>query len=170
MDVNAYDDTAQYASYVELAQRVIARRDDTFTTGYLDPSFNRLDLPRSAKLLHCRDMSDCRFRNKLATPHLTNRSGNVPDARRLAAPLPLGCERPFQQMYVNYQGEAVLCCNDWRFEVVMGDTATSTLGDIWQNAKYQAYRHHLQRQNRAMPCAPPVITKPTPPPGSRAAC
>ena len=54
-------------------------------------------------------------------------------------------------MYVNYQGEAVLCCNDWRFEVVMGDTATSTLGDIWQNAKYQAYRHHLQRQNRAMP-------------------
>jgi hypothetical protein len=157
MDVNAYDDTAQYASYVELAQRVIAHRDDiTFTTGYLDPSFNRLDLPRSAKLLHCRDMSDweSRFRNKLATPHLTNRSGNVPDARHLAAPLPLGCERPFQQMYVNYQGEAVLCCNDWRFEVVMGDTATSTLGDIWQNAKYQVYRHHLQRQNRAMPlCA-----------------
>ena len=34
MDVNAYDDTAQYASYVELAQRVITRRDDiTFTTG-----------------------------------------------------------------------------------------------------------------------------------------
>ena len=37
-------------------------------------------------------MSDweTRFRNKLATPHLTNRSGNVPDARHLAAPFTAG--------------------------------------------------------------------------------
>ena len=47
LDVNAYDDTAQYEAYVALAQRVAARRADiTFTTGYLDPTFNQLDLPR----------------------------------------------------------------------------------------------------------------------------
>jgi MoaA/NifB/PqqE/SkfB family radical SAM enzyme len=157
LDVNAYDDTTQYEAYVALAQRVAARRDDiTFTTGYLDPTFNQLDLPRSTRILHCRDMTDWegRFRAKLATPHLTNRSGNVPEARQLTAPLPLGCERPFQQMYVNYQGQAVLCCNDWRFEVIMGDTATSTLGEIWHNDRYDAYRCQLQRKNRAMPlCA-----------------
>jgi radical SAM protein with 4Fe4S-binding SPASM domain len=157
MDVNAYDDTAQYEAFVALAQRVIARRHDiTCTIGYLDPTFNKLDLSRSTKILHCRDMSDWeqRFRTKLATPHLTNRSGNVPGARRLAAPLALSCERPFQQMYINYRGEAVLCCNDWRFEVIMGDTATMHLQDIWQNDRYQAYRRNLQRQNRAMPlCA-----------------
>jgi hypothetical protein len=154
LDVNAYDDTAQYKTYLALAQRFAARRDDiTVNTGYLDPTFNQLDLPRSTKILHCRDMSDWegRFRAKLATPHLTNRSGNVPESRQLAAPLALGCERPFQQMYINYHGEAVLCCNDWRFEVIMGDTATSTLQEIWYNTKYRAYRRHLQRQNRAMP-------------------
>jgi MoaA/NifB/PqqE/SkfB family radical SAM enzyme len=157
MDVNAYDDTAQYEAFVALAQRVVTRRHDiTCTTGYLDPTFNQLDLSRSTKILHCRDMSgwEQRFRTKLATPHLTNRSGNVPDSRRLTAPLALGCERPFQQMYINYRGEAVLCCNDWRFEVIMGDTATTHLQDIWQNDRYQTYRCNLQRQNRAMPlCA-----------------
>jgi hypothetical protein len=153
MDVNAYDNRAQYDRYVALAEGVAARRGDlTFSTGYSDPAFNATELPRSTKILHCRDMSDwdVRFRTRQATPDLTNRSGNVPDSRHLRAPLALGCERPFQQMYINYRGEAVLCCNDWRFEVVMGDTATASLLDIWTNAKYQAYRRNLQRQDRHM--------------------
>jgi radical SAM protein with 4Fe4S-binding SPASM domain len=57
-------------------------------------------------------------------------------------------------MYINYRGEAVLCCNDWRFEVVLGDTAESSLLDIWTNDRYRAYREQLWRQNRHMPlCA-----------------
>jgi hypothetical protein len=157
MDVNAYDHPAQYATYVALTQGVASRRHDiTWSTGYLDPTFNAPDLPRRMKILHCRDMTswETRFRAKLSTPDLNNRAGNVPAARLPVAPLALGCERPFLQMYINYLGHAVLCCNDWRFEVVMGDTATSTLREIWTNDKYQAYRANLQRQNRAMPlCA-----------------
>lgn len=157
MDVNAYDNPAQYAAYVALAEHVTTRRDDiTVTTGYLDPSFNRADLPRSMRVLHCRDMTnwETRFGAKLSTPDLNNRAGNVPDSRHLTDPLPLGCERPFVQMYINHRGEAVLCCNDWRFDVVMGDTAESSLLEIWTNTTYQAYRHNLQRNNRAMPlCA-----------------
>jgi hypothetical protein len=90
------------------------------------------------------------FRAKHATPHMTNRAGNVPASRHLDAPLALGCPRPFQQMYINYLGQAVLCCNDWRFDVIMGDTATATLRDIWTNANYQMYRQHLQQKNRAL--------------------
>ena len=57
-------------------------------------------------------------------------------------------------MYVNHRGEAVLCCNDWRFEVVMGDTAEASLLDIWNNDKYQTYRDHLRRRDRHLPlCA-----------------
>jgi hypothetical protein len=154
LDINAYDNRAQYEAYVALATRVVAQRDDMIcSTGYLDPNFNNeASLPCTAKLVHCRDMSDWegRFQAKHATPHMTNRSGNVPASRRLAAPLALGCPRPFQQMYINYLGQAVLCCNDWRFEVVMGDTATATLRDIWTNARYQMYRQHLQQKNRAL--------------------
>jgi MoaA/NifB/PqqE/SkfB family radical SAM enzyme len=154
MDVNAYDNPAQYAAYVALAARAAAQYPGiTCTTGYLDPTFNSDDLSRDTKILHCRDMTDweTRFRNKLDVADLINRAGNVPEAPRLPEPLPLGCERPFQQMYINYRGEAVLCCNDWRFEVVLGDTATSSLLEIWTNGKYRAYRDQLGRQNRHMP-------------------
>jgi MoaA/NifB/PqqE/SkfB family radical SAM enzyme len=157
MDVNAYDNPAQYAAYVTLAERVAARHPGlTLTTGYLDPTFDSANLPRHSKILHCRDMSDweTRFQAKLDVADLINRAGNVPGAPRPPEPLPLGCERPFQQMYINYRGEAVLCCNDWRFEVVLGDTAESSLLDIWTNDRYRAYREQLWRQNRHMPlCA-----------------
>lgn len=155
LDVNAYDNPAQHKAHVALAERVVTRRDDiTHTTGYLDSHFNNTaNLPRSTKIVHCRDMTswEQRFRAKKATPDMINRSGNVPASRRLDAPLTSGCPRPFQQMYINYLGKAVLCCNDWRFEVIMGDTATSSLLEIWTNATYQIYRQNLQRNNRAMP-------------------
>jgi radical SAM protein with 4Fe4S-binding SPASM domain len=154
LDVNAYDSPAQHAKHMALATRFTARRGDiTLRTGYNNPFFQGDNIPRSTKLLNCRDMSfwEPRFLAKIATPDLQNRSGNIPGARQVAAPLPLGCPRPSQQMYVNYRGEAVLCCNDWRFEVIMGDTAQTTLAEIWMNDKYQRYRHNLQQKNRAMP-------------------
>ena len=154
LDVNAYDSAAQHAKHLELATRFTARRGDiTLRTGYSNPFFQGDNIPRSTKLLNCRDMSfwEPRFLAKIATPDMQNRSGNIPGARQVTAPLPVGCPRPSQQMYVNYRGEAVLCCNDWRFEVIMGDTAQATLAEIWMNDKYQRYRHNLQQKNRAMP-------------------
>lgn len=154
LDVNAYDNPAQHAKHMALATRFTARRGDvTLRTGYSNPFFQGDNIPRSTKLLNCRDMSfwESRFLARIAIPDLQNRSGNIPGARQVAAPLPLGCPRPSQQMYVNYRGEAVLCCNDWRFEVIMGDTAQATLAEIWMNDKYQRYRHNLQQKNRAMP-------------------
>ena len=154
LDVNAYDSPTQHTRHVELATRFTARRRDiTFRTGYSNPFFQGDNIPRHTKLLNCRDMSfwEPRFLARVATPDLQNRSGNIPGARQVTAPLPLGCQRPSQQMYVNYRGEAVLCCNDWRSEVVMGDTAQATLAEIWMNDKYQRYRHNLQQKNRAMP-------------------
>lgn len=154
LDVNAYDSSAQYQTYVALAEHVAARRSDvTRQVGYSDPSFNGVGMPRSSKIIHCRDMAfwERQFLSKQATSDLQNRSGNVPGSRRLTEPLALSCPRPFEQMYINHLGVAVLCCNDWRFDVMMGDTATSSLAEIWHNERYQAYRHHLQQKNRAMP-------------------
>ena len=157
MDVNAYDDASQHQDHMALAERLVARRPEIrLSSGYLDANFNATELPRNARLMHCRDMSDWerRFNDKLDVADLINRSGNVPGAPQLAEPLALSCERPFQQMYVNHRGEAVLCCNDWRFEVVMGDTAEASLLDIWNNDKYRIYREHLQRRDRRLPlCA-----------------
>ncbi len=157
LDINAYDDVAQYEGYLALAENVADRHADVqLTSGYLDPNFNDTDLPSHTKLLHCRDMSDWehRFLDHVDVSDLINRAGNVPGAVQLTEPLALGCERPFQQMYINHRGEAVLCCNDWRFEVVMGDTAEASLDEIWNNSHYRTYRDHLRRQDRHLPlCA-----------------
>jgi len=157
LDVNAYDSPEQHTEHLALVNRFVAQRGDIMLrTSYSNSFFQGENIPRSTKLINCRDMSfwEPRFLAKIATPDLSNRSGNVPDSRQVREPLALGCPRPWQQMYVNHRGEAVLCCNDWRFEVIMGDTAQATLAEIWQNDKYQHYRHHLQHNNRAMPlCA-----------------
>lgn len=153
LDINAYDSTKQYEKYVALAKRLEDRRGDiAFRLGYSNPAFNGTNLARTTKIVNCRNMAfwSSEFRAKRGTPDMQNRSGNVPGARYIAEPLPLGCPRPFQQMYINHIGEALLCCNDWRFEVIMGDTATSSLVEIWQNHKYQAYRDKLQQKNRSM--------------------
>ena len=133
LDVNAYDSPAQHQAHVALVRQFVAT--DTHIalhTSYSNPFFQGDHLPRTMQLINCRDLShwEPQFLAKMATPHLQNR---------------------FQQMYVNYRGEAVLCCNDWRFEVIMGDTAEASLGEIWGNTRYQAYRHQLQHNNRAMP-------------------
>jgi len=60
----------------------------------------------------------------------------------------LTCERPFIQMYINYLGKAILCCSDYRFEVVLGDISKETLIDIWKNEKYMKYRKFLKECNR----------------------
>jgi MoaA/NifB/PqqE/SkfB family radical SAM enzyme len=157
LDINAYDSTAQHEAHLAMVARVVARRPEiTSRVGYSNPFFQGDNIPRSTRLINCRDMAfwEARFVAKLATPDLQNRSGNIPGARHLEAPLAAGCPRPFAQMYVNYLGQAVLCCNDWRFEVVMGDTAEASLAEIWMNDKYQTYRHNLRQKNRAMPlCA-----------------
>jgi radical SAM protein with 4Fe4S-binding SPASM domain len=154
LDVNAYDSTAQHQAHVALVQRVAAqRRDLIYNVGYSDKTFEGQGLARHLHIAHCRDMAfwEARFVTRQATPDLQNRSGNVPGAHRITAPLQLGCPRPFQQMYVNYHGQAILCCNDWRFEVIMGDTAETDLATIWQQPKYQRYRQQLQQKNRALP-------------------
>ena len=62
------------------------------------------------------------------------------------------CRLPFRQMYINYRGDAVLCCSDWKFEVIMGNVHEHTLEEIWNNKIYQKYRTmHERRRGKEMP-------------------
>lgn len=59
------------------------------------------------------------------------------------------CRKPFRQMYINYNGESVLCCSDWKNECIMGNTKTNKLMEIWNNDIYQKYRNHLSNNDRS---------------------
>ena len=50
------------------------------------------------------------------------------DAGNGSAP---ACVLPFSDMDVWADGKAVLCCEDWNEELIVGDLRTQTLGEVW---------------------------------------
>ena len=71
-----------------------------------------------------------------------NRGGNVRVGPK--CPIIKPCFRPMKQMYIDASGKAVICCSDYKKEVVMGDVNKERLVDIWNNKKYEEYRMYLK--------------------------
>lgn len=82
---------------------------------------------------------------------LTNRAGNVKNAVIPAEPLRASCYRPFRQLYIRYTGDVVLCCCDWRGEVVFGNIMNEDLDAILLGEVASTYRAHLAKHNRNLP-------------------
>ena len=82
---------------------------------------------------------------------LQNRSGNVPGMDVPTEPLEKMCTRPWRILNINYQGQGVLCCNDYHGVTNFGNIATHTLQEIWNNVELHKYRKALQDKNRNMP-------------------
>lgn len=82
---------------------------------------------------------------------LSNRAGNLPALP--VVKLDQFCVRPFEQMYVAFDGRVVLCCQDWRLEHVMGDANKDTLTSIWESESYRRVREQLLRHDRQGLCA-----------------
>jgi radical SAM protein with 4Fe4S-binding SPASM domain len=52
---------------------------------------------------------------------------------------------PFRELNVYSDGKAVLCCDDWNEEYVVGDLNTQSLGEIWRGeALTRARKAHLE--------------------------
>jgi MoaA/NifB/PqqE/SkfB family radical SAM enzyme len=77
-----------------------------------------------------------------------NWAGNIPGA--LAEPLKKSCIRPFNQLYVHYNGNAVLCCSDWKGEVVLGNVLEQGLSAVWLGPVATRYREKLARKDRRL--------------------
>lgn len=61
------------------------------------------------------------------------------------------CEWVFQKMYINYRGQAVLCCSDFHSTVIMGDVLKTPLLDVWQSDIYKQYRvAHFTKKGKTM--------------------
>jgi len=50
------------------------------------------------------------------------------------------CERVFNQIYISSDGKAVVCCADYKKEVVFGDLNKESIFQIWNNPKYKEIR------------------------------
>jgi radical SAM protein with 4Fe4S-binding SPASM domain len=85
----------------------------------------------------------------------TSRLGDAPIDALVhpdACPPSRRCERPFTKFYIRYNGDVVLCCEDWQYRTVLGNLTRDSITDVWQSAGYKSLRKgHLTGQT-PFPC------------------
>jgi len=85
---------------------------------------------------------------------LVNRAGNVRNFEELRytpqGALPVRtCELVFYKMYILASGDVVLCCMDWRRQVLLGNVRRQTLREIWNGEAYRRVRRlHVEGEDR----------------------
>jgi iron-sulfur cluster protein/radical SAM family protein len=57
-----------------------------------------------------------------------------------ALPAASACVLPFSDLNIWADGKAVLCCEDWNEEYVVGDLASETIAEIWHGPRMAAVR------------------------------
>ncbi|MBN2108518.1 MAG: SPASM domain-containing protein [Deltaproteobacteria bacterium] len=65
------------------------------------------------------------------------------------------CPFIFSEMLINVNGKVNLCCIDYADREIMGDVSTSSLYDIWNGQKMEAYRllHLKKKSDRIALCS-----------------
>jgi len=58
----------------------------------------------------------------------------------------LGCELPFRQMCILFNGDVILCCHDWNRATIVGNVRTSSLKEIWNSEKMNEIRRLIVKK------------------------
>ena len=58
------------------------------------------------------------------------------------------CHYPNSQMFIKWDGSALLCCCDWEYKVVHGNVFETSVEEVWTNGSYQHYRDTLKQGRR----------------------
>ena len=58
----------------------------------------------------------------------------------------LGCELPFYQMDILFNGDVIICSCDWKRSIVIGNVKNSSLHSIWNSARLNEIRKLLLRK------------------------
>jgi len=89
-----------------------------------------------------------RLHQRVQFPPDLDISGRAGAVAGVAEPLRRVCHAPSEMLIVLVNGDVVLCHEDARREVVVGNLDHSTIGDIWFGDYLERFRHHLMRGRR----------------------
>ncbi|HEX6344814.1 radical SAM/SPASM domain-containing protein [Umezawaea sp.] len=58
----------------------------------------------------------------------------------------VGCEqnRHRERLHVRFDGTVILCCQDWRAEIVVGNLRESSIQELWHGPVYTALRRQIE--------------------------
>jgi radical SAM protein with 4Fe4S-binding SPASM domain len=64
------------------------------------------------------------------------------------------CYLPFYKMFIDWNGDMLVCCNDWGRKGIVGNVSTSTIKELWLSEEMNTYRRSLEDGDRARqdPC------------------
>ncbi len=141
--INCYDSREQVARMQAMAREMVGRQSDlSFIKGRL----GRMIRPERPGQIKKEIAIDDKTWWKEDSAE--NWAGNIPGS--LPQPLRKSCIRPFNQFYVHFNGDVVLCCCDWRGEVVFGNLTRASLSEVYYGPLATQYRENLARKNRKM--------------------
>ncbi len=85
---------------------------------------------------------------------LTNRAGVVTAGNQAVVDPNKPCNYPFYSMTVDWNGDVLLCLQDWNKKVKMGNISMSSMIDVWSSKGYKKYRRNLAKSRRVhSPCS-----------------
>jgi len=80
--------------------------------------------------------------------HLSNRAGKLFKDTHGG-----GCNTPFYEINIDYNGNTLLCAHDWNKSVITGNLQEQSLKDIWlKSPVLKQYREMLQKGRDKSPC------------------
>ena len=56
------------------------------------------------------------------------------------------CDRPLDQMVISSNGDAIICCRDWKGQNVVGNVYENSLYEIWHGEKMLEIQSHIALQ------------------------
>ncbi len=85
---------------------------------------------------------------------LTNRAGVVTVGKQEEVDINRSCYYPFYSMMVDWNGDVMLCLQDWNKKVKMGNITNDTLVNVWKSKNFKKYRKNLLLGKRNLaPCS-----------------
>lgn len=85
---------------------------------------------------------------------ISNRAGSVEfkndvfELKALSEPLKQPCHYPFYKVLIDYNGDVLMCSNDWKKEKIMGNITNESFIEIWSNEKFLDLRKKLMNGDR----------------------
>jgi len=58
----------------------------------------------------------------------------------------IGCELPFYQMNILFNGDIIICCHDWNRAAIVGNARTSSLRETWNSERMNGIRRLILRK------------------------
>jgi radical SAM protein with 4Fe4S-binding SPASM domain len=128
---------------------VVSLYDGPHQIDHFNKIFQNAKIPKTSYALRDRWYgSDVDFGVKL-----TNRAGVVTIGNQEVVDKNKACNYPFYSVMIDWNGDVLLCVQDWNKKVKMGNVSMSSIVDVWSSKGYKKYRRNLAESRRVnSPC------------------